>query len=78
MAPIQSVRGVAFDVGPRYRLRSKLGQGAFGHVCSAWDTHAETWVALKKIPKAFDDAHSCKLVLRELVLMRHFAAHENM
>lgn len=78
MAPVQSVRGITFDVSPeRYHVRSRLGQGAFGFVCAAYDVRAGHHVALKKINDAFSDKRSVKYVLRELVLMKHFEENEN-
>ncbi|GAB5368363.1 hypothetical protein AAMO2058_001312800 [Amorphochlora amoebiformis] len=43
---------------------------------AAIDTKTDTKVAIKKIPKVFDDLIDAKRVLREIKLLRHFK-HEN-
>ena len=34
-------------------------------------------MAIKKIGRAFDDLRDCKLTLREIKILRHFANHDN-
>lgn len=53
-----------------------LGRGAYGVVCSAVDKTTGKKVAIKKIPKAFEDLIDAKRILREVKLLRHFR-HEN-
>ena len=49
---------------------------AYGVVCSALDKVTGRKVAIKKVPKAFDDLVDAKRILREIKLLRHFK-HEN-
>jgi serine/threonine protein kinase len=48
----------------------------YGLVVSAEDTETGEKVAIKKVPKAFEDCVDAKRILREIKLMRHFN-HEN-
>ena len=51
-------------------------QGAYGLVCSGTNTDTGKKVAIKKIPKAFEDTIDCKRLLREIKILRHFK-HDN-
>ena len=53
-----------------------LLHAAYGVVCSAMDKVSGRKVAIKKVPKAFDDLVDAKRILREIKLLRHFR-HEN-
>jgi serine/threonine protein kinase len=70
------VSGTKFEVDTRYKLIKPIGHGAYGVVVSASDEVSGEKVAIKKIPKAFDDLVDAKRILREIKLLRHFS-HEN-
>ena len=63
-----------------WRVRSGLCLLGFVHryglVVSAEDSETGQKVAIKKVPKAFEDCVDAKRILREIKLMRHFN-HEN-
>lgn len=70
-----------FLIDPRYELVCVLGQGSYGTVCSAVDTHAnkavKTMVAIKKVTKIFSKEVLLKRAIRELKLMVFFKGHKN-
>ena len=70
------VNACKFTVDAKYQPLKPLGRGAYGVVCSATDKVTGRKVAIKKIPKAFDDLVDAKRILREIKLLRHFK-HEN-
>ncbi|XP_077996322.1 mitogen-activated protein kinase 1-like [Glandiceps talaboti] len=74
-APAETVRGQAFDVGPRYRDLNYIGEGAYGMVCSALDTYTGSKVAIKKI-SPFEHQTYCQRTLREIKILTRFK-HEN-
>ena len=45
-------------------------------VCSAYDHKAKSKVAIKKVPKAFEDLIDAKRIVREIKLLKFFD-HEN-
>ncbi len=53
-----------------------IGRGAYGVVVSAVDVDTNHKVAIKKIPRLFNDLVDAKRILREIKLLRHFR-HEN-
>jgi serine/threonine protein kinase len=65
-----------FVVASRYSKGQKCGRGAYGIVCSAKDSEAETpeeaVVAIKKMGGVFEDLVDATRILRELKLLRHF------
>lgn len=65
-----------FTVDTKYSFTRVIGSGAYGVVISANDTHLNTRVAIKMVPKAFQDEIDAKRILREIKLLRHFK-HEN-
>ena len=69
---------IMFMVDPRYQIRSRVGRGAQGVICSAIDLHSATRreIAIKKLPNALDEVMASKRLLRELRLLRHLK-HEN-
>lgn len=69
------VRSQVFDVGPRYYGLSYIGEGAYGMVCSATDSHSGQKVAIKKI-SPFDHQTYCQRTLREIKILTRFK-HEN-
>ena len=70
------VSGTRFDVSEHYKLIKPIGHGAYGVVVSANDEKNKDKVAIKKVPRAFDDLIDAKRILREIKLLRHFD-HEN-
>lgn len=60
----------------RYTFTKRIGYGAYGVVCAAKDTQTKGDVAIKKIPKAFQDLVDAKRVLREIKILKFFD-HEN-
>jgi len=71
-----TIAGTKFEIDNKYRIIKPIGHGAYGVVVSAEDTTTGSKVAIKKIPKAFNDLTDAKRILREIKLMRHFD-HEN-
>lgn len=71
-----NICGMRFEVGRNYAVRKAVGQGAYGLVCSGRNVETGRLVAIKKIPKAFEDTIDCKRLLREIKILRHFQ-HEN-
>jgi len=45
-------------------------------VCSAFDHNSKQKVAIKKVPKAFEDLIDAKRIVREIKLLKFFD-HEN-
>lgn len=75
-------KNAGFLIDSRYRIKSILGKGSYGTVCSAIDTKAsvdgeEFQVAIKKVCNIFGREVLLKRALRELKLMRHFKGHKN-
>ena len=70
------VSGTRFNVHKKYTLIKPIGNGAYGVVISAQNTETGEKVAIKKVPKAFEDLIDAKRILREVKLLRHFD-HEN-
>jgi len=69
--------GAVFEVDARYTISGKrLGEGSFGSIADATDTQTGERVAIKRVKHALADSPSCKTMLREIRLMRHFQ-HEN-
>ena len=68
--------GMRFEVTEEYQVRKAVGQGAYGLVCAGRRRLANgTYqpVAIKKIPKAFEDTTDCKRLLREIKIQLHFS-----
>lgn len=64
--------GIAFQLDMmRYRPGNILGAGGFGVVISAEDTYRHRFVAIKQIPRVFDDRDNLKKIIRELVILCH-------
>jgi len=73
---VANIAGTKFEIDNKYKIIKPIGHGAYGVVVSAEDTGTGKKVAIKKIPKAFNDLTDAKRILREIKLMRHFD-HEN-
>ena len=71
-----NICGMRFEVTPNFAVKKAVGQGAYGLVCSGSNTDTGKKVAIKKIPKAFEDTIDCKRLLREVKILRHFK-HDN-
>lgn len=71
-----TVHGSSFEVPNKYNLVKAVGYGAYGLVCSAVNTETGEKVAIKKIPKVFDDLIDGKRILREIKLLTYLE-HEN-
>jgi len=65
-----------FTLDTRYSLIRTIGSGAYGAVISASDSQTKENVAIKLVPRAFNDEIDAKRILREIKLLRHFK-HEN-
>ncbi|KAL7466058.1 hypothetical protein ACHAXS_006350 [Conticribra weissflogii] len=65
-----------FTVDSKYSFIRVIGSGAYGVVISAQDTQTNTRVAIKMVPKAFQDEIDAKRILREIKLLKHLK-HEN-
>lgn len=66
-----------FVVDVRYTNLKPIGGGSYGFVCSADDSVTGEKVAIKKVANVFHDLIDAKRILREIKLLRHFRAHEN-
>ena len=71
-----TICGMSFVTTPKYAVRKAVGQGAYGLVCSGRIVEDNKLIAIKKIPKAFEDTVDCKRLLREIKILRHFK-HDN-
>lgn len=70
------VSGTTFTVDDHYQFIKQIGHGAYGVVASANNRKNNTKVAIKKVPKAFEDLIDAKRILREIKLLGFFD-HEN-
>lgn len=68
--------GTAFVVEDKFEYIKQIGHGAYGVVCSAYDHTSKSKVAIKKVPKAFEDLIDAKRIVREIKLLKFFD-HEN-
>ncbi|KAI8065404.1 kinase-like domain-containing protein [Gilbertella persicaria] len=64
-----------FTVNARYRIIRKVGSGAYGTVCSAFDQQYQQFCAIKKMHRVFDKKLVTKRCLREMKLLRLFNNH---
>jgi tRNA A-37 threonylcarbamoyl transferase component Bud32 len=65
-----------FTVDKRYSMIRVVGSGAYGVVISSKDAKNSKNIAIKMVPKAFNDEIDAKRILREIKLLKHFQ-HEN-
>jgi len=68
--------GTTFCVDDKFEFIKQIGHGAYGVVCSAYDHVNHCKVAIKKVPKAFEDLIDAKRIVREIRLLKFFD-HEN-
>ncbi|TYZ66207.1 hypothetical protein PybrP1_012410, partial [[Pythium] brassicae (nom. inval.)] len=66
-----TVASTKFRVYTRYQLIRAIGHGAYGVVIAASDQITGNSVAIKNVPKTFDDLVDAKRIVREIRLMRH-------
>ena len=64
--------GTPFVVQDKYEYIKQIGHGAYGVVCSALDHVIKAKVAIKKVPKAFEDLIDAKRIVREIKLLSKF------
>lgn len=69
---ILSVLGTTFVVQEKYEYIKQIGHGAYGVVCSALDHSIKAKVAIKKVPKAFEDLIDAKRIVREIKLLSKY------
>ncbi|KAF9072275.1 kinase-like domain-containing protein [Rhodocollybia butyracea] len=74
---LHSSFGKPFHVEKRWKLVREMGSGAYGVVISAADEISGETVAIKLVTRVFEKVQLAKRALREIVLLRHFASHEN-
>jgi len=60
----------------RYKFVRYLGHGSYGHVCEARCLRTGQRVAIKKVPKIFNNEIDAKRLLRELRILRALRHHE--
>lgn len=65
-----------FTIDTRYSMIRVVGSGAYGVVISSNDSKTNKNVAIKMVPRAFNDEIDAKRILREIKLLKHFR-HEN-
>jgi mitogen-activated protein kinase 1/3 len=59
-------------VEDKFEYIKQIGHGAYGVVCSAYDHKSKTKVAIKKVPKAFEDLIDAKRIVREIKLLSKY------
>ncbi|GCC26806.1 mitogen-activated protein kinase 14 isoform X3 [Chiloscyllium punctatum] len=72
----QELNKTIWEVPERYQNLSPVGSGAYGSVCSAFDTQSSYRVAVKKLSRPFQSIIHAKRTYRELRLLKHMK-HEN-
>ncbi|XP_076368671.1 p38b MAP kinase isoform X1 [Tachypleus tridentatus] len=65
-----------WEVPERYQSLLPVGSGAYGQVCSAWDSVHNMKIAIKKLARPFQSQVHAKRTYRELRLLKHMD-HEN-
>ena len=69
-----NLAGTTFIIDKKYSVVKKIGQGAYGVVCSCKDNEKNVLVAMKKITNAFEDLIDARRIVREIRLL-HFLNH---
>ncbi|XP_044144092.1 mitogen-activated protein kinase 14 isoform X3 [Bufo gargarizans] len=72
----QELNKTLWEVPVRYQNLNPVGSGAYGSVCSSYDTNTEQRVAVKKLSRPFQSIIHAKRTYRELRLLKHMK-HEN-
>lgn len=65
-----------WEVPTRYQNLTPVGCGAYGQVCSAFDSERQMKVAIKKLARPFQSAIHAKRAYREVRMLKHMW-HEN-
>ncbi|EPZ33512.1 kinase-like protein [Rozella allomycis CSF55] len=73
---IENIGGITFKVPARYRLISRIGQGAYGYVVNGYDQTAHSYVAIKKLSNITTSINDLKRIYRELEIIKQLN-HEN-
>lgn len=68
--------GTTFVVEDKFEYIKQIGHGAYGVVCSAYDHKSKVKVAIKKVPKAFEDLIDAKRIVREIKLLSKYNLEE--
>lgn len=71
----EMAKKIVFNISSDFQLKSLLGEGAYGIVCSAIHKPTNETVAIKKI-EPFDKPLFALRTLREIKILKHFQ-HEN-
>ncbi|XP_037016605.2 mitogen-activated protein kinase 11 isoform X1 [Artibeus jamaicensis] len=72
----QELNKTVWEVPQRLRGLRPVGSGAYGSVCSAYDTRLRQKVAVKKLSRPFQSLVHARRTYRELRLLKHLK-HEN-
>ncbi|XP_038601917.1 mitogen-activated protein kinase 15 [Tachyglossus aculeatus] len=72
-----SVAEVEGHIAQRYRIRRRLGKGAYGIVWKAVDRRTGETVAIKKIYDAFRNRTDAQRTFREIMFLQEFGDHPN-
>ncbi|KAG8439854.1 hypothetical protein GDO86_005864 [Hymenochirus boettgeri] len=72
----QELNKTVWEVPERYQRLTPVGSGAFGSVCSAFDSKTRQKVAVKKLSRPFQSLVHARRTYRELRLLKHMK-HEN-
>eukprot|EP01027_Heterolobosea_sp_BB2_P006587 GEZU01009931.1.p1 GENE.GEZU01009931.1~~GEZU01009931.1.p1 ORF type:complete len:238 (+),score=79.12 GEZU01009931.1:255-968(+) len=71
------VQGTIFEVYSKYELLHRIGQGAYGIVCSGRNLETREMVAIKKVFGVFEHSKDFqKRILREIKILKHLK-HKN-
>jgi hypothetical protein len=66
-----------WEVGERYQMTRILGRGSFGEVAQARDLYScGEFVAIKRIPAAFEKEEDSLRIFREMSLLRKLRGHQ--
>lgn len=66
-----------WEVGERYQMTRMLGRGSFGEVAQARDLFScGEFVAIKRIPAAFENEEDSLRIFREMSLLRQLHGHQ--
>ncbi|KAM4701609.1 mitogen-activated protein kinase 14 isoform 2-T2 [Discoglossus pictus] len=72
----QELNKTLWEVPERYQNLTPVGSGAYGSVCSSFDSKTGLRVAVKKLSRPFQSIIHAKRTYRELRLLKHMK-HEN-
>ncbi|CAL8092346.1 unnamed protein product [Calicophoron daubneyi] len=73
---VTQLNNLVWAVPDRYQELNIIGHGAYGTVCTAYDTKLQRKVAIKKLTKPFENSEYAKRTHRELKILSH-VDHEN-